>query len=84
MSDEAWQTKRDLGFGDYVPDTDTTFLALAMARKWLDFVRKEQLPVDKVLLEQCESMLAYPWVEIISEYQVGGKFNFKSAHNSDH
>ena len=74
MSDDAWQTKRDLGFGDYVPDTDTTFLALAMARKWLDFVRKEQLPVDKVLLEQCESMLAYPWVEIISEYQVGGKF----------
>jgi hypothetical protein len=75
LSKEAWQKKRDLGFGDYVPDTDTTFLTLAMARKWLDFVRSEQLSVDKVLLEECESMLAYPWVEIISEYQVGGKYN---------
>ena len=75
LSKEAWQKKRDLGFGDYVPDTDTTFLTLAMARKWLDFVRREQLSVDKALLEECESMLAYPWVEIISEYQVGGKYN---------
>lgn len=75
LSKETWQKKRDLGFGDYVPDTDTTFLTLSMARKWLDFVRKEQLSVDKVLLEECESMLAYPWVEIISEYQVGGKYN---------
>jgi len=74
MSDDAWQTKRDLGFGDYVPDTDTTFLSLAMARKWLDFVRREQLPADTELLAECESMLAYPWIEIISEYQVGGKF----------
>ena len=30
--------------------------------------------VDKGLLEACKSLLAYPWVEIISEYQVGGKF----------
>jgi hypothetical protein len=75
LSKETWQKKRDLGFGDYVPDTDTTFLTLSMARKWLDFVRKEKLSVDKVLLEECESMLAYPWVEIISEYQVGGKYN---------
>jgi hypothetical protein len=75
MSEDAWQAKRDLGFGDYVPDTDTTFLALAMARKWLDFVGKEQLPVDTALLGECKSMLAYPWVEIIGEYQAGGKFN---------
>ncbi|MDD1616700.1 MAG: hypothetical protein CG439_1848 [Methylococcaceae bacterium NSP1-2] len=74
LSKETWQKKQCLGFGDYVPDTDTTFLTLAMARKWLDFVQKEQLSVDKVLLEECESMLAYPWVEIISEYQVGGNY----------
>jgi hypothetical protein len=75
LSEEAMQKKRDLGFGDYIPDTDTTFLTLGMARKWLDFVQREQLAVDKALLEACESLLAYPWVEIISEYQVGGKFN---------
>jgi hypothetical protein len=75
LSNGAWQKKRDLGFGEYVPDTDTTFLTLAMARKWLDFVRSEQLSVDKALLEECESILAHPWVEIISEYQVGGKYN---------
>jgi hypothetical protein len=74
LSNDAVQKKRSLGFGDYVPDTDTTFLTLAMARKWLDFVRREQLTVDKALLDACKSLLAYPWVEIISEYQVGGKY----------
>jgi hypothetical protein len=74
LSKQSWQKKRALGFGDYPPDTDTTFLTLAMARKWLDFVARERLPVDQELLEACESMLAYPWVEIISEYQVGGKY----------
>jgi len=75
LSEDAMQKKRSLGFGDYVPDTDTTFLTLAMSRKWLDFVQREQLTVDKVLIEACEAMLTYPWVEIISEYQVGGKYN---------
>jgi hypothetical protein len=75
LSKDAWQKKQGLGFGDYVPDTDTTFLTLAMARKWLDFVRREQLNVDKALLDACESLLAYPWVEIIGEYQVGGNYN---------
>jgi hypothetical protein len=75
LSKGAWQKKRDLGFGDYVPDTDTTFLTLSMARKWLDFVQREHLSVDKELLEECESMLAYPWVEIIGEYQVGGRYD---------
>ncbi|SEO88335.1 hypothetical protein [Nitrosovibrio sp. Nv6] len=75
LSEDAMQKKRNLGFGDYIPDTDTTFLTLAMARKWLDFVQREQLTVDNVLLEACESLLAYPWVEIIGEYQVGGKYN---------
>jgi hypothetical protein len=75
LSEEAMQKKRNLGFGDYVPDTDTTFLTLAMARKWLDFVQREQLAVDEGLLESCESLLAYPWVKIIGEYQVGGKYS---------
>jgi hypothetical protein len=75
LSNGAWQKKRDLGFGDYVPDTDTTFLTLAMARKWLDFAASGQLPVDKALIGECEAILAYPWVEIISEYQVGGGYN---------
>jgi hypothetical protein len=75
LSEEAMQQKRNLGFGDYIPDTDTTFLTLAMARTWLDFVEREQLSVDEALLEACESLLTYPWVKIISEYQVGGKYN---------
>lgn len=74
LTKNDWQIKQDLGFGDYVPDTDTTFLTLAMARKWLDWVEREQLPVDKDLLEECEQILAWPWVEIISEYQVGGEY----------
>ncbi len=75
LSNDAVQKKRSLGFGDYVPDTDTTFLTLAMARKWLDFVEKEQLTLDNALFDACKSLLAYPWVEIISEYQVGGKYH---------
>lgn len=75
LSEEAMQKKRNLGFGDYIPDTDTTFLTLAMARKWLDFAEREQLTVDEGLLESCESLLAYPWVKIIAEYQVGGNYN---------
>jgi hypothetical protein len=74
LTKTAWQMKRDLGFGEYVPDTDTTFLTLAMARKWLDWVEREQLPVDQDLLDECERILAYPWVDIISEYQVGGGY----------
>lgn len=74
MTNDAWQKKRDLGFGSYVPDTDTTFLTLAIARKWLDFAQKEDLPIDRSLLAECEAMLAYPWVEIIAEYQVGGRY----------
>ena len=74
LSRSAWQTKRQLGFGDYVPDTDTTFLTLAMARKWLDSVERHNLPADRVLLKECERILDHPWVEIIGEYQVGGPY----------
>ncbi len=84
LTDSAWQIKRDLGFGDYVPDTDTTFLTLAMARKWLDWVEREQLTVDRELIEECELILAFPWVEIIGEYQVGGRYNSNppTIHNT--
>jgi hypothetical protein len=72
LSAAAWRKKSQLGFGDYVPDTDTTFLTLAMARKWLDLADREKIPADPTLLEECERILAHPWVEIINEYQIGG------------
>lgn len=71
----AWRKKSQLGFGDYVPDTDTTFLSLAMARRWLDLVARDRLSADPALLEECRRMLDHPWVQIIAEYQVGGAFN---------
>lgn len=70
-----WKAKKDLGFDDYVPDVDTTFLALAMSRKWLDLVEKRSLKADRKLLEQCEMILNFPWVEIINEYQIGSGYN---------
>lgn len=75
LSAGAWRKKRELGFGDYVPDTDTTFLTLAMARKWLDWAARQELPLDRELLGECEAILDHPWVEIIQEYQVGGGYD---------
>ncbi|MDH5681362.1 MAG: hypothetical protein OEZ36_07240 [Spirochaetota bacterium] len=75
LSKSDWEKKKDLGFGDYVPDTDTTFLALSMAKKWVELVKEESLEVDKDLIEECESFLNHPWVEIITEYQIGSGFN---------
>lgn len=66
--------KKDLGFEDFVPDTDTTFLTLSIARKWLDFVNEKNLSVDEKLLEECQNFLAHPWVEIINEYQIGSGY----------
>ena len=70
----AWRKKSQLGFGDYVPDTDTTFLSLAMARKWLDRVERDGLAADPAILEGGQKMLDHPWVQIIAEYQVGGAY----------
>lgn len=67
-----WKAKKELGFDDYVPDVDTTFLALAMSRKWLDLVAEKKLDCNPDLLRNCEEILDFPWVEIINEYQVGG------------
>ncbi|CCO25440.1 hypothetical protein [Maridesulfovibrio hydrothermalis] len=67
-----WKAKKELGFDDYVPDVDTTFLALAMSRKWLDLVAEKKLDCDSALLQSCEYFLDFPWVEIINEYQIGG------------
>lgn len=72
MSKRDWKIKQDLGFADYVPDVDTTFLGLSMARKWLDLVQARGLPADPGLLAECRAMLDHPWVEIIGEYQDGG------------
>ncbi len=72
MSAKDWKMKKDLGFGDYVPDVDTTFLGLCMARKWLDLVSERKIPADPALLDECRAMLDHPWVEIIGEYQAGG------------
>lgn len=71
LSRRHWRLKRKLGFGDYVPDVDTTFLALSMARKWLLFLRNFGLQADPELKSACERFLNHPWIEIIGEYQVG-------------
>ncbi|WP_291326433.1 hypothetical protein [Desulfovibrio sp. UCD-KL4C] len=72
LKPKDWKAKKELGFDDYVPDVDTTFLALAMSRKWLDLVAEKNLSCDAQLLKHCEEFLDFPWVEIISEYQIGG------------
>ncbi|WP_051261034.1 hypothetical protein [Desulfovibrio inopinatus] len=74
LSPADWKKKRDLGFGDYVPDMDTTYLGLTMARKWIDYVNTAGISADPELLQACEDILSYPWVEIFSEYQVGGSY----------
>jgi hypothetical protein len=66
--------KEDLGFGDYAPDTDTTFFALSIARKWLDLVEEKNLSVNMELIGECRKFLAHPWVEIITEYQIGSGY----------
>ena len=79
MTKSAWQKKADLGFSDYVPDTDTTFLSLSMARKWIDFTKKHKVIADKELLSECEKFLEHPWVQIINEYQVGSGYTSNPA-----
>jgi len=71
LSRRHWRLKEKLGFGDYVPDVDTTFLALSLTRKWLNFVRNFGLQADPELCRACERFLNHPWMEIIAEYQVG-------------
>lgn len=71
LSRRQWKLKKQLGFGDYVPDMDTTFLALSLARKWLSFVRNFGLQADPELCKACERFLNHPWIEILNEYQVG-------------
>ena len=73
LSAGNWRRKQELGFGDYVPDVDTTFFTLSMARRWLDLARGESLPADPALLAECEAVLDHPWPSIIGEYQIGGQ-----------
>jgi hypothetical protein len=74
LSKKNKAVKEDLGFGDYAPDTDTTFFTLSIARKWLDLVEEKKLSVDAKLLEECRKFLDHPWVEIITEYQIGSGY----------
>lgn len=75
LSKKDWTTKQELGFGDYLPDMDTTFLALAMARQWLDLADTQEaaweLGADPVLLDACQDLLDHPWPEILAQYQHG-------------
>lgn len=75
MKPRDWKAKKELGFDDYVPDVDTTFLALAMSRKWLDLVEKKNIDCDRDLLKKAEDFLDFPWVEIINEYQIGSGYD---------
>ncbi len=79
LTKSDWQKKADLGFKDYVPDTDTTFLTLEIASKWLELVKKNKIIADKELLEECKKFLNHPWVEIINEYQYGSGFDSNLA-----
>jgi hypothetical protein len=72
MSDADWERKARLGFSDFVPDVDTTFLTLSMAGKWLRLNRTAESTADPALLRECEVLLHHPWPEIIGEYQVNG------------
>lgn len=75
LSKRDWETKKLLGFGDYVPDTDTTFVGLAVARSWLDFVEEQGLSVNSTLVDECEAFLAHPWVGVIQEFQFGSRYD---------
>ncbi len=72
LSEADWKKKRDLGFGDYVSDMDTTYLGLVMARKWIDYVSTTQIDANAEIVQACEAILEYPWVDIFAEYQIGG------------
>jgi hypothetical protein len=75
LSKRDWETKKLLGFGDYVPDTDTTFVGLSVARNWLDLIKVLGISADPTLVNECELFLSHPWVGIIHELQVGGRYN---------
>jgi hypothetical protein len=74
LSRKGRSIKTDLGFGDYAPDTDTTFFTLSIAKKWLDFIADKNLDADAELLSECRKLLDHPWVEIIYEYQIGSGY----------
>jgi hypothetical protein len=74
MTRADWALKARLGFSDYVPDVDTTFLTLSMADKWRRWAKREALSPAGALAEECRRLLDHPWPGIIGEYQVGNGF----------
>lgn len=72
MSEADWERKARLGFSDFVPDVDTTFLTLSMAGKWIELNRTGESTADTGLLRACELLLLHPWPHIIGEYQING------------
>jgi hypothetical protein len=75
MTPSAWRRKAALGFSDFVPDVDTTFLTLSMARKWQRVTGGREAAGDDALWRECQRVLDHPWPDIIEEYQVGGGFD---------
>jgi hypothetical protein len=67
MTDSDWDRKAKLGFSDFVPDVDTTFLTLSLARKW---IRRGEGRWKK----ECAELLDHPWPDILEEYQLGSEF----------
>ncbi|MCI0599022.1 MAG: hypothetical protein L0Y50_12590 [Beijerinckiaceae bacterium] len=58
MTNFFWRLKHDLGFGDYVPDCDTTACAISAAARF----------------DSNEPVLEYPYIDFFAGYQVDGEF----------
>ncbi len=75
MTRSAWDRKAKLGFSDFVPDVDTTFLTLSMANKWQRLAQGRDRAGGEALLQACQRLLDHPWPDILAEYQLGAGFN---------
>jgi hypothetical protein len=74
MSDADWKKKKDLGFDDYVPDIDTTYLTVTMAGRWLDYAAEARRDFDASVLDACRDLVSKPWADVFREYQLRGGY----------
>jgi hypothetical protein len=74
MSAADWKKKKDLGFDDYVPDIDTTYLTVTMASRWLDYAAASGRNFDAPVLDACRDLVSKPWADVFREYQVRGGY----------